>query len=760
MPSDSGSIGDRLGRHIAATASTPLAPEVAAKAATCLLDGLALGIAAGAERTTAALLASPLLALGSEGCSVWPGGARAPLSEAVMLNGYAVHARFQDDTDMVAWAHPGSLVLPAAVCVAEATGATLEATLRGIVSGYSVLHWLGAREKVGAAVVARAFRASPTLGPVAAAAAAATVLGLDGSQAAHAAAIAAASAGGLIDTVGSGSSDWRFQNGSAAWRGVLGAILAQQGIDGSPSIFESPKGFVRAFAGIDAPDELREAPDPASILTVWSKPYPALGDNVAVISAALALRRRSPVDPAAITAVRVHQNAHFASYPGTAYRGPYTKATQGIASTPFGVAAALSRGAITYDLYGAGLKDPEILALVEKVAIAPEHDYGYLDGKVVVVTEDGEELACETSELPREVFFRDAPHAAAAFAATLAEVGVGGDAHGFAAGLMERVASGTRACPSPTSSPARWPSDRRRRERGAGVPGPRRALRGRIGAGRLVVAPGVFDGLSARVAEQAGFGVVYASGGAISRSTGVPDIGLMTMTEVLDRTRQIVDAVSVPVIADIDTGYGGNLNVARTVREFERIGVAGFHLEDQAITKRCGHYEGKTLVEPAVMVARLRAALEARTDPDLLVIARTDARADEGLDAAIERARAYAAAGADMLFVEAPQSEAEIETIASALDVPLLINMFAGGKTPLVGAARLQELGYALMIVPSDLQRAAIAAMQDAARTLLAEGSTASLADRMVTFADREELIGLEDYVALDDRYLAVEQGR
>ena len=275
---------------------------------------------------------------------------------------------------------------------------------------------------------------------------------------------------------------------------------------------------------------------------------------------------------------------------------------------------------------------------------------------------------------------------------------------------------------------------------------------------RLLIAPGVYDGLSARVAERAGFGVVYVSGGAVARSTGVPDVGLMTMNEVIDRTREIVDAVDCPIIADADTGYGGSLNVARTVREFERIGVAGIHLEDQAMPKRCGHYEDKTIVEPGAMVARIQAALDARVDPGFIIIARTDARAVEGLEAALARARRYTEAGADMLFVEAPQSEQEIETIAAAFDTPLIINMFQGGKTPLVPASRLQELGYSLILVPSDLQRAAIHGMQRAAETLLGEGSTASFADHMVSFAERERLVGLESYVALDDRYAKLER--
>jgi 2-methylcitrate dehydratase PrpD len=441
-PNDGVLIADRLGGYVAAMGATELRPDVRMKAATCLLDGLALAMAAQAEPTTAAILGSPLLGLSDHGCRVWATGAHAPLSEAVMLNAYAVHARFQDDCDMRSWTHPGSLVIPAAVSVAEATGATLDAALRGIVSGYSVLSWLGAGEKVGRAVVARSFRASPTLGPVAAAAAASTVLGLTADQSANALAISAASAGGVIDTVRSGSSDWRFQNASAAWRGALAAILARQGLDGSRAIFESSKGFLSAFAGIAPPPETESDPDPAMILDVWAKPFPTLGDNVAVAASALALRERTALDPTTISQVRVHQNAEFASYPGTAYRGPYVTPTQAIASTAFAVCAALATGAITYDLYSTALQDPRIMSLIENLSVTPEPGYGYLDGKVVVVTDRGDELSCETSELAREMFYRDPTTAVAAFTSTVREVGVLVDADSFASSLLARVASG------------------------------------------------------------------------------------------------------------------------------------------------------------------------------------------------------------------------------------------------------------------------------------------------------------------------------
>ena len=202
----------------------------------------------------------------------------------------------------------------------------------------------------------------------------------------------------------------------------------------------------------------------------------------------------------------------------------------------------------------------------------------------------------------------------------------------------------------------------------------------------LIVAPGAYDGLSAKLIEQAGFDVVYATGGGISRSCGYPDIGLLTMTEVLMHLRWIVEATSLPVIGDCDTGYGNALNVMRAVREFERLGVAAFHLEDQITPKRCGHYEGKEVVSCAEMCKKLEAAIEARTDPDLVIIARTDARAMHGLDDAIHRGKEYAKVGADMIFVEAPRDRDELKRVADAIDRPLVANMVRAGCGSMTGA--------------------------------------------------------------------------
>ena len=278
-------------------------------------------------------------------------------------------------------------------------------------------------------------------------------------------------------------------------------------------------------------------------------------------------------------------------------------------------------------------------------------------------------------------------------------------------------------------------------------------LRARLHGEEILVAPGVFDGLSARLVERAGFSAVYASGGAIARAMGYPDLGLLSMTEMLDRLGPIVDAVRIPVIADADTGYGNALNVRRTVQAFERAGVAGLHLEDQSFPKRCGHYANKALISSAEMAQKLRAAREAASDPDLVLIARTDAIAVEGLDAAIERALRYREAGADLLFVEAPESEAQIEEIGRRLPSPKLINLFQGSKTPFVPFPRLVELGYRVVIIPSDLQRAAIHAMADVLEAIKRDGSSTARVDRMVSFPEREAIVDTDAYERLSDRY-------
>ncbi|MDA1082480.1 MAG: isocitrate lyase/PEP mutase family protein [Gemmatimonadetes bacterium] len=278
-------------------------------------------------------------------------------------------------------------------------------------------------------------------------------------------------------------------------------------------------------------------------------------------------------------------------------------------------------------------------------------------------------------------------------------------------------------------------------------------LRSMLQTATTVVAPGVYDGLSARLVEKAGFAAAYASGGAIARGSGIPDLGLLSLAEIAGRLEQIVDVVDIPVIADADNGYGNALNAQRAAHAFERAGVAAFHLEDQTFPKRCGHYEDKTVVPVSEMIGKLRAVRDALHDPDFVVIARTDAIAVEGFDAAIDRCLAYVAAGADVAFLDAPTSEAQIADIARRLPGWKLINMFQGGKTPLLPVARLQELGFHIVIIPSDLQRASIKAMQRTLAAITRDGSSANVIGDLAPFDEREALVATAEFLARGKRY-------
>ena len=278
---------------------------------------------------------------------------------------------------------------------------------------------------------------------------------------------------------------------------------------------------------------------------------------------------------------------------------------------------------------------------------------------------------------------------------------------------------------------------------------------------KLLVAPGCFDGLSARLVEEAGFEAAYFSGGAVARSMGLPDIGLVTMSEVIERAAQVVSAVKIPVIADADTGYGNAINLVRTVREYERVGVAAIHIEDQITPKRCGHLDGKEVISLPEMIKKLEAALASRADPDFCIIARTDARGVHGLDDAISRARAFAQLGVDAVFVEAPQSESELEQIPRALlNIPLLVNVFKGGKTPMLPVERLEKMGYRIAIYPSETQRAAIYAMRQALSLLRREGTTEAMDEALTTFKERDTIVGLDDWQELERKFLSIDSGK
>jgi len=278
----------------------------------------------------------------------------------------------------------------------------------------------------------------------------------------------------------------------------------------------------------------------------------------------------------------------------------------------------------------------------------------------------------------------------------------------------------------------------------------RRALREGLASGRLLRLPGAFSPLVARVLEEQGWDGVYISGAVIAADLGLPDIGLTGLNEVADRGRVIARATDLPALLDADTGFGEAVNVARTVQELEDAGVAALHLEDQENPKRCGHLDHKRLVDTPSMLRRVRAAVEARRDDALVIVARTDARAVEGLESAVERARAYVDAGADAVFPEALESADEFAAFRDALDVPLLANMTEFGKSPLLDAAELERIGYNMVIYPVTSLRLAMGAVEAGLAQLKAEGTQQALLGAMQTRARLYEVLDYRAYNAFD----------
>jgi 2-methylisocitrate lyase-like PEP mutase family enzyme len=284
----------------------------------------------------------------------------------------------------------------------------------------------------------------------------------------------------------------------------------------------------------------------------------------------------------------------------------------------------------------------------------------------------------------------------------------------------------------------------------------RKALRQLIARNGYTMVPGAYDTLTARLVEEAGFDAVYLTGGGYSRASGYPDLGLLSLTENVQFIGRTVDAVGIPVIADADTGYGNAINVIRTVREYEKSGVAGFHIEDQVSPKKCGHYEGKEVISRAEMVGKIKAAVDTRQDADMVVIARSDARAIEGLQPAIDRVNAYLEAGADVGFVEAPQSVEELRIVGRSVHGPALVNVFEGGKTPMIGAKELEAMGFRLGIYPSQTHRAAIRAAQRVLAAMKRDGDARAVEADLATFQEREEAVGTAHWRALEEKYLGV----
>jgi 2-methylisocitrate lyase-like PEP mutase family enzyme len=295
-----------------------------------------------------------------------------------------------------------------------------------------------------------------------------------------------------------------------------------------------------------------------------------------------------------------------------------------------------------------------------------------------------------------------------------------------------------------------------RRERDSAAPPstPARRLRGLLERPEALLLVGCADALTARIAVESGFEAIYATGAGIANTQlGVPDIGLLTATEMLQQVERITAAVDVPVIADIDTGYGNALNAARAVRAFERAGVGGIQIEDQVFPKQCGHFEGTEVVPLSEMLGKLAAVLDARRDPDLLVIARTDALASLGEAEAIERGAAYAEAGADVVFVEAPRTLDQLERLPAAISAPLLINVVEGGRSPQLDLAAYGAMGYRIVLYANTALRAAASATRDTFEALRRDGTSAALTERILSWDDRQRLVGLPEYRRLAARY-------
>jgi 2,3-dimethylmalate lyase len=269
-----------------------------------------------------------------------------------------------------------------------------------------------------------------------------------------------------------------------------------------------------------------------------------------------------------------------------------------------------------------------------------------------------------------------------------------------------------------------------------------------------LVVPGAYDGISARLVERTGFPAVYMSGYGTSASRlGLPDLGYAGLAEMSDHARNMAAAVTIPLIADADTGYGNALSVRRTVNAYEGAGVAALHIEDQVAPKRCGHLSGHQIIPRLEFAGKIRAAADARTDPDLMIIARTDAISAVDFDEALRRGEDAVKAGADVLFIEAPRDEAQVQQVARAFDTPLLYNYAPGGRSPLLPFSRLRELGYAIILLPVDALLVGVRAIAQFLVEVKQRDDVLSLTDRYMPFGDFNRLIGAVEQIALADRY-------
>ena len=290
---------------------------------------------------------------------------------------------------------------------------------------------------------------------------------------------------------------------------------------------------------------------------------------------------------------------------------------------------------------------------------------------------------------------------------------------------------------------------------------PTQVLRELLAGSELIMAPGVADAMNARVVAREGYRAIYMTGsGTAAVRLGMPDIGLLTMSEMVDNAARIAEASGLPLIADADTGYGNPINVRRTIRAYERAGAAAVHIEDQQWPKRCGHFAGKTLVPAEEMESKIKAAVDARNDPDFVVIARTDAYSVEGFERALERAKRYEEAGADVIFVEELRTVEQLALVPRTFKAPTLYNMGGSGKTPFLSQAEIARLGFRIVIYPNFIMRAQIQAAQRVLRELKSSGSIANLEPHMAAWEERHDLLGMPEIQELERRYGVADNAR
>ena len=436
-----------LAQFVADTTRLPLPPEVARKAAFCVLDALGLGILARQEKTVLAVnsLTGPVSAGSSPDAGLarrWTDGARVGVADAVTANAVAVHAQFHDDTDYSSWTHPGSLIVSVALSLGESVNAPLSSVLRAVAIGYNAIEWLGARDEVARGMIRRGIRCSPTLGTVAAAATASAILVQDTGCARSAIGMASSITGGVLEPVRCGSDEWRIQNAHAARGGLLAAQLAGKGVTGAPEGLEGPSGLLHALAGLqEVPAAWKEAPSIDAILGVSAKPWATLGDNMsAVIAAGLVRAERNT--PAEIRSITIHIWRHFTEYPGTSYHGPFTRVSQALASMAFATAAMLVHGELEYGVSLDQRGNPDILRLVPLVEMVPDDDGTPHDATVRVRFEDGTEIVKEAREAGMSMLFHDAATASALFEERLVRSGYPRDTGIHLAALVMQATTG------------------------------------------------------------------------------------------------------------------------------------------------------------------------------------------------------------------------------------------------------------------------------------------------------------------------------